>query len=165
MKFRQNGDLLYDIFNLILGIFDVDNFDSNSLSSAFVNPVSCQMGCSCAVEKPGQHTPCIPCQNYRPLHDVNKVFRSHTSLKAYLYSSVSCRALQGPPHHSSCLHQLTLYKLVEHFADLCSRQCGERMFGIARNRLICWLIWAWKLFLELISRARSQASQVPEHDL
>jgi hypothetical protein len=38
VELGENGDLLYNIFDLILCILDVDYFDSNSLPSSLVNP-------------------------------------------------------------------------------------------------------------------------------
>jgi len=40
VEFGENGYFLDDIFDLIFGIFDVNYFDSHSLSGAFVYTVT-----------------------------------------------------------------------------------------------------------------------------
>jgi hypothetical protein len=37
VEFGQNRDFLYNIFNFVFGIFDVDDLDSDSLPSTFVD--------------------------------------------------------------------------------------------------------------------------------
>lgn len=39
MELGQDGDFLYDIFNLVLGVFDINDLDGYRLAGPFIDPI------------------------------------------------------------------------------------------------------------------------------
>ena len=76
LELREDGDLLDDILDLVLGALNVNDLDGDSFASALVDATSAQRvsnedrgGESATGAWRWELTPCRPCRSYRRLED------------------------------------------------------------------------------------------------